>query len=413
MLRGAHGIAGLVVVAGVGAQILRPLAPDLGPAPPPTQWFEAAHLARVHAYRQPLYAIGGAALLVRLLVPCFAAFTATGRRLTDTIVQRVGEDRPARAAAAVVLAVVVVTDLIVLPLSFWAGYVHEGAFGFRTQGLGGWGYDWLVDQLPAWSVVALLALGGYGLARRLPRGWPPVAGLGAAALGALVAFVAPLVLQPLIFDTETVAQGPLRTQVERVLAQSGEDVERIVIADASRRTTKRNAYISGLGASRQVVLYDTLVENHPVEEVGVVLAHELGHAQNADLLRGVLTGAAGVVALAYLLAAIIHRRTESGRQPRFTEPRAAAVALAVIVLANFSSVPVQNALSRRAEAAADLAALRITGAPATYLGLTEELARTNLSDPLPPRWAVHLWSTHPPPSARLEMGRRWAEGLGR
>lgn len=407
----AHLAAAAVVVAGVMVQVVRPLAPDLGPAPPATQWFSATHLARVDAYRQPLYALALVAVLLRLAVPCSAAFTALGRRLTDRVVQRVGEDRPARAAAAVVLTVVVATDLVVLPLTFWAGYVHEGEFGFRTQGLAGWGYDWLVAKGSAWLVVVVLVLGGYALARRLGEAWAPVAGLAAAGLTVVLVFGAPLVLQPLVLDTEPVPPGPLRTEVERVLEGSGEHVERIVSGDASRRTTKRNASIAGLGATRQVVLYDTLTVNHTPEEVGVVLAHELGHARHSDLLRGTLAGAAGVVTLAYLLSGLLRRRAQAGRQRGFTDPRAAPVALAIVVLASAVSVPVQNAASRRAEAAADLAALEITGAPETYLELTSGLARANLSDPAPPRWVLHLWSTHPPPPARLEMGRQWAQGL--
>lgn len=407
----AHLAAAAIVVAGVAVQVVRPLAPDLGPAPPATQWFDAGHLARVGAYRHPLYAAALVAFLLRLAVPCIAAFTAGGRRLTARIVQGVGEHRPARAAAAVVLVVVVATDLVVLPLTFWAGYVHEGAFGFRTQGLAGWGYDWLVGRGPAWLVIGFLTLGGYSLARHLSRAWAPVAGLAAAGLTAVLVFGAPLVLQPLIFDTEPLPPGPLRTEVERVLGRSGEDVDRIVLADASRRTTKRNAYIAGLGASRQVVLYDTLVGNHTPDEVGVVLAHELGHARHADLLRGTLAGGAGVVALAYVLALVLRRRTRAGRLHGLADPRAAALVLAVVLLANAASVPVQNAASRRAEAAADLAALQITGAAETYLDLTSGMARANLSDPAPPRWVLHLWSTHPPPAARLEMGRQWAQGL--
>jgi STE24 endopeptidase len=391
-------------------QVVRPLAPDLGPAPPPTQWFDGAHLAEVQAYRHPLYAVALAGFLLRLAAPCLVAFTTAGRRLTDSIVARVGEGRPARAAAVVVLVVVVATDLVVLPLAFWAGYVHEGVFGFRTQGAAGWTYDWLVATTPVWLAAAVLALGGYTLARRLPRSWPPVAGLAGAGLTAALVFSAPLVLQPLTFDTEPVPPGPLKAEVERIVARSGQPVGRIVIADASRRTTKRNASISGLGPSRQVVLSDTLVESQPPAEVGAVLAHELGHAANADLVRGTLSGAAGVVALAYLAAGVARWRTRTRRQRTVADPRGAAVVLAVLVLANALSVPVQNAVSRRAEAAADLAALRISQDPVSYLSKHEELARANLTDPLPPRWAELLWSTHPPPSARLEMGRQWAEG---
>ncbi|MEX0659505.1 MAG: M48 family metalloprotease [Egibacteraceae bacterium] len=406
----AHALAAAVVVIGLVVQIVRPLAPDLGPAPPANQWFDPAHLQLVGAYRGPLYAVGATALLLRLAVPCAVAFTPAGRRLSDAVVRRVGEHRPARAAAAVVLLVVVGTDLVVLPLVFWATFVHEGAFGFRTQGVAGWAYDWAVGVVPAWAVVGGLVVGGYSLARRVPRGWPPIAGLAATALTAGLVFGAPLVLEPLRFSTEPLPEGPVRIEVERILDRAGESVDRIVTADASRRTTKRNAYISGLGATGRVVLYDTLVARQPPAEVGVVLAHEIGHAQHADLARGTVFAGAGLITLVYLLAGVVRRRVASGRQASAADPRAAAVVLAIVVLAGAVALPVQNAASRRAEAAADLAALRITGEPSTYLDLIDGLARANLSDPRPPRWAQHLWSSHPPPTARLEMGRRWVEG---
>lgn len=408
---GVHLVAAGVVVLGVAVQIVRPLAPDLGPAPPAAQWFDAAHLAQVRDYREPLYVAGLVVIALRLAVPCAVAFSPAGRRITDRIVGRIGSHRPARAAAAVVVAVVVTTDLVVLPLAFWATFVHEGAFGFRTHGLAGWTYDWAVGRVPAWLVVGVLTMAGYALARRITRGWAPIAGLAAAGLTAGLVFVAPVLLEPLVFTTEPLPAGPVRGELDRVLDRAGLQIDRILVADASRRTTKRNAYISGLGASRRVVLYDTLVGSQPPDEVGIVLAHEVGHAQHRDLLRGTAFAATGVIALMYLLRAFVGWRSAAGRQAGIADPRAAAVVLAFVVVVSAVSVPLQNLASRRAEAAADLAALRLTGAPATYLRLIDELARTNLSDPRPPRWATYLWSTHPAPSARLEMGRRWSGGL--
>ncbi|MBA2578676.1 MAG: M48 family metalloprotease, partial [Euzebyaceae bacterium] len=310
----AHAAAGLVVAVGVAAQLFRPLAPNLGSPPDPSRWFSAAQLAQVAAYRTPLYAVGLAALLLSVAVPCAVAFTAGGRSATARVVDRVGDHRPARAAAAVALAVVVLTDLTVLPLSFWAGYVHEGRWGFRTQGLDGWAYDWLVARAPGWLAVAAVVLAGWTLARRLPRAWPPVAAAAGALSTALVVFVAPLVLEPLRFDTRPLEPGPVRTEVERVLASAGAEVDRILVADASRRTTKENAYVSGLGGTRRVVLYDTLVANRSPDEVGLVLAHELGHAANADIARGTLLGAAGTVATVYAVAWLLRRRAGSGRR---------------------------------------------------------------------------------------------------
>jgi STE24 endopeptidase len=324
----------------------------------------------------------------------------------------VGAAWPARAATAVVLAVVVAVDLLVLPLSFWAGYVHEGAWGFRTSGAAGWAYDWAVATVPAWIAVAFVVLVGYALVRRLPRAWPPVAGLAAAGATALVVFAAPLLLEPLQFRMTDLGPGPVRDAVTAVVDRSGQRVDRILVADASRRTTKHNAYLSGLGTTRRVVLYDTLVEARPPGEVAVILAHELGHQRNGDLPRGALFGGAGVVAVAYVLALLVRRRSAAGLQRGQADPRAAAVLLAVVAVLNVVSLPVQSLASRRAEAAADLAALEFTRDPGTYVAMNLQLGRSNLSNPAPPSWVRLLWSTHPPTAHRVTLGEWWAEQHG-
>jgi STE24 endopeptidase len=404
-----HLLALAVVFVGVSAQIVRPLAPDLGPPPDPSRWFDPEFLARARAYRQPLYAAGVVGLSIRLVVPCLAAFTAAGRRLTGAIVDRVGEERPAQAAAAVITGVVGVTDLAVLPVAFWAGYLHEGRWGFRTQGIGGWLYDWTVAIVPVWLAVAVVTLAAVWLARRLPRAWPAVAGIALAVVTAAMVYVAPLILEPLVFRMAPLPEGALRTEVERVLERADRQVDRILVADASRRTTKRNAYVSGLGRTRRVVLYDTLVEGQSPEEVGAVLAHELGHDRNGDIPRGILFAAAGSVILAYAVAFLVRRRVAEGRQAGQTDPRAAALVLAVVVLLNVASAPVQNFVSRRAEAAADLTALQITGQPEVQFAKFQELARANLANPAPPRWVYVLWSTHPTTAARLFMAEQWPD----
>lgn len=404
-----HLLAALLVVAGVVAQIARPLAPDLGPLPPATDWFSQAELARAAAYRQPLYLVLLVALLIRVLVPVLVALTPMGRALIRRIVERVGERRQVRAATVSVLVVVIVTDLLVLPLAFWAGFVHEGEWGFRTQGLGGWAYDWFVAHLPVWLGVAVLAAGGYALARRFPRGWAPIAAIGATVATAGVVLLAPLVLEPLSYRMTPLEPGPLREEVERVVARSGERVEDIVVADASRRSTKSNAYVSGFGRTRRIVLFDTLIAQRTPTEVGVVLAHELGHHRNGDHWRGVLFSGAGAVILVYALWGLTAWRTRRGEQDGVADPKAAVVVLATVAVMIVVSIPVQTLVSRRAEAAADLAALEITDDPEAYLDMNLGLARSNLANPRAPRWATWLWGTHPPTLARLGMGEWYAE----
>lgn len=406
-LVGAHVAAAAIVAVGVAAQLVRPLAPDLGPAPPPGRWFDPQLLQLVRSYRTPLYLSGLVALGLRVAAPALVAWTPAGRRLVDRVVARVGERRPARAAAVVGLLVAVVTDLLLLPLAFWAGYVHEGRFGFRTQGLPGWAYDWLVSQLPGWLALVFALAAGTAVVRRLPRAWPPVAGVGGAALGSVVVLLSPLLLEPLWFDLRPLPPGPTRTAVQRVLDRSGERAGRLLVADASRRTTKENAYVSGVVGTRRVVLYDTLVRQGPPRRVGMVLAHELGHERHADVVRVALLSGAGAVAGAYCVALVLRRRLRRGRQGTQADPRAVPVVLATVALLSVAALPVQALVSRRAEAAADLAALRITGDPTAFMRMSASFARANLSDPAPPTWAHVLWSSHPSTSARLAMGRWW------
>jgi STE24 endopeptidase len=402
-----HSAAALLVVAGVLAEVVRPLAPDLGPPPDPARWFDTGYLALADRYRGPLYAAGLAGIGLRLLVVGLVAWSPPGRRAVTAVLARTGPRRPAVGAAAVAVAMLVAVDVALLPLAFWAGYVHEGAYGFRTQGLGGWWRDWLVAAVPVWLVSGLVVLGGYALARRLPRAWPPLAGLAGAGLVVALSYAGPVVLEPLRFRTEPLAPSPVHTEVERVLARAGERLDEIVVADASRRTTKQNAYVSGLGPTRRVVLYDTFLAGRRVDEVGVVLAHELGHHRNGDLGRSALSAGAGAVTTCYLLAALVRRRARAGRQDGPADPRAAALVVAVVVVLQVASLPLQMLLSRRAEAAADLAALSLSEDPGTFIEMNVGLARANLADPDPPGWAYLLWSSHPITSARLELALRW------
>lgn len=404
---GLHVIALLIVVAGILAQLVRPLAPAIADIPEASRWFDSAHLARVAAYWTPRYVVGLITLLLRVSVPVLVAVTPVGRRAVARVVARVGARRPVRAAVAVALAISVGVDLLLAPVAFWAGYLHETAYGFRTTGVAGWLYDWVAARAPGWAAIAILVGGGYALARRLPREWPVVAALLGAGGTAFVVLAGPYVLEPLRFRTAPLPHGPLREEVEAVADAARLPVDRILVADASRRTTRHNAYVSGLGATRRIVLYDTLVAERPADEVAVVVAHELGHERHGDLGRGTLAGMAGVVVTVYGLGWVQRWRLRRGELVSVVDPRGVAALIALVALLNAASLPGQSALSRRAEAAADLAALEITRDPGTFLRMNLELARTNLSDPDPPGWAHLLWYSHPPTVARLTVGERW------
>ena len=407
-----HALALLALLVGVALQFDRPFAPPL-PAPPDTgELFPASFVARVRAYRDPRYPLALALLLVSLAVPAWWALSSRGRRLTARIAERCGPHRPLRAAAFLAVAILVSIDLVTLPGAFWSGYVQEGRFGFRTQGPAGWSRDWLVAHAPVWLGAALLACLASVVVRRFRHAWPAVLALSIGVLGAVLTTLAPILLEPLWLDTAPLGPGPVRDAVEEVLERADAPPARILVADASRRSTKANAYVSGLGATRRVVLFDTLLAQATPQEVALVVAHELAHDRHGDITRGVGLSVAGGVVAVYGVAAALRLASASGRITGPADPRAVPAAVLVALLLVTAGLPVQRAISRRAEAAADWGALELTRAPEDFARVQYTLAASHLADPDPPAWARWLWFTHPGPRERIGMAMAWAERAG-
>ena len=197
--------------------------------------------------------------------------------------------------------------------------------------------------------------------------------------------------------------SPLRSSILRLADEVGVEVHEVLVADASRRTTTLNAYVSGYGGTRRIVLYDTLLAELDPDEVRSVVAHELGHARHQDVLLGTGLGAlgvlAGVAALALLLdSAPLRRRAGTGGAG---EPTVVPLVLALAALGAFVASPAQNVVSRAIEARADRVSLEVTQDRAAFDLLQRELARRSLADPTPPRYSYLWFATHPTALQRL------------
>jgi STE24 endopeptidase len=395
-----------VLVAGVVAVLVRPLAPDLGAPPPATRWFGPELLARVSAYRTPLRPVAVAGVLLEVAVPLAIAVTPWGRRLVAAIVARVGVTRPVRAATAVALVVVAASAVVQLPLGLWA-HLHARRFGLTAQPLAGWAGDTGIELGIVLVSTAIVVAVAWAAIRRWPRGWVLLAAPLGLVLVTAATVATPLVVDPLRFDVVPLRDGPVREALEPVLAAAGEPDATVLVADASRRTVRQNAYVAGLWGSRRIVLYDTLLERSP-PQVALVVAHELAHQRNRDIPRGVLAAAAGQVVLAVVVAAVLRARVRSGRQARVADPHGAAAVVAAAVIVLMLSTPVAAWVSRRVEAAADLGSLQLSGAVTDYCATQRGLVERNLSAPAPPTWERLWWWSHPPATARLALAERIA-----
>jgi STE24 endopeptidase len=171
-----------------------------------------------------------------------------------------------------------------------------------------------------------------------------------------------------------------------------------------------NAYVSGFGATRRIVVYDTLLREAPDGEVRSVVAHELGHTKERDPEVGALLGAIGaaaaVVAL-YLLGQWEPLLRRAGVES-IGSPRAIGLVLAVVALAGLVTGPLQSLVSRRVEARADQHALQLTGDTAVFAAMQLRLAAVNIADVHPPRLEYLLFATHPDTVERLAAAREAA-----
>jgi STE24 endopeptidase len=404
-------MAAAIVVGGVVGLLGGPSAPEVDDAVSASRWFDASFVGLAREYQAPRDVVAVAAVALRGGFALALAMSPPGRRVVGWIAARVGQ-RPWLTAVVVAGGAFVLIDVLLSPLAFWSGFVHAGDYGLRTQGVGGWLLDWLAFRAPTWVGAAVVAGLAYAVATRFPRGWPPVVAAGGAALLVGLVVAGPLVLEPLAYDTRPLEPGPARQAVQDVAAAGGVDVHKVLIADASKRTTRENAYISGLGATRRVVLFDTLVQARQPNTIRAVVAHELAHHQHRDILRGSLAAAAAVVVGVYALAAWLGARTRRGRQRAVSDPGAVGLVVGAVMLVSVLATPIEAAASRGMEAAADWRALQLLEEPGAFEQLQVQLARSNLNRPAPPVWRHVWWGTHPSPVERLAMAQRWRAMAG-
>jgi STE24 endopeptidase len=365
---------------------------------------------RARAFHADLRPGSYGAMAVSLIAALVLGLTPLGARLVSQVGRPFGDHWIAQAVLGG-LVVVLVVEVLTLPFAAWRHTVVV-RYGISTQSWGAWAVD-LAKSYAVGAVIGGLALlGFYTVTRLAPRWWWAFGAAGAAALVVLLSFVLPVVVEPIFNKFTPMAQGPLRTELMSLAARDGVPVRDVLVADASRRTRAVNAYVSGFGPTRRIVVYDTMLTEATPEEVVSVTAHELGHAKRGDVVIGTIVGALGaaaaVIAL-YLLGSLgwLLRLAGTGSMG---EPRTIALLLALVTLAGLIGGPAQALVSRRIEARADAHALALTGDPATFEAMQRRLGTVNLSDPDPPKWEYLMYGSHPSTVERMATARAYARG---
>ena len=386
-LRLPVSIVAALVVAEAAVFLMRPRDSVSAVDAAPQTYFSTAFIERAEDFRSGQLLLYGARLAIEIGLLVYVVKRPPAR------LQRHFR-RPVLAGAAVAAALAVTVTILTLPVS---AISRERAkdVGLVTQSWTGW-----LGDVAKGIAIEIVIVGAGGallvfLMRSFGRRWWAPAAAIAVTFGVVMTYASPLVIEPLFNTFKPLPQGELRSDVLQLAREAGVEVGEVYEMDASRRTTAANAYVGGLGSTKRVVLYDTLLRDFSPEEIRLVVAHELGHVHYRDVPRGLLYLAI-VAPFGMFAVARLSERWAPGGGPAAVPAVALALALMVPAITMIS-----NQLSRQVEARADRFSLRLTDAPDALIGFQQRIAVKNVSDPEPPAWSSFLLGTHPTAMQRI------------
>lgn len=354
--------------------------------------------ARAARYHRCQLALAGAGLLLGLAYLLAVLVSGVARDLAEAAARLV----PAWWWQVGVVTVVLgaAHALLLFPLAWVRGYALPRRYGLLHQPA----ISWLGDRLKAAALAGILGLAGieviYGLLR-VTSWWWLVAAAVFFAGSVLMTLVLPIWVLPLFYRLCPLEPGPLRERLLALAKRVGVTVVGVWIVDQSRKSRTVNAALVGLGRTRRIVLFDTLITGFPPAEIESLLAHELGHHVHGDIRRGLI--AQGLVTLATFAAADVALRM-GVRVWGLSEPADPAgvpwLALVTLVL-GLVTMPLGNGFSRWLERQADDFALATTGDREAFVGLMERLARLNLAERRPHPLKEFVLYSHPSIDRRI------------
>lgn len=364
-------------------------------------------IPRAKRYSRIRLGLLGASLAWSVGSMAWLARQQRSKRLQQRIAEVVPDDR--LTAPAYLATISAGSWLAGLPLAYVSGLVVERAFGLTKQSTPAW----FAEQVKALAVgTALqtpLMTAAFIVIRRRPNDWWLILAGATVPLMVLLSNLAPVLLMPLFNTFTPLNNERLREHLLALTERSGMQVADIYEMDMSRQSEKPNAMFTGLGATRRIVLGDTLLRDFTPDEITGVVAHELGHQVHGDIWRLIAMGGAMGFGGAWLLSRLAPPAiAATSEQTGVTETgdEAAYPLLAILGAGlGFLAAPAQAAVSRWMERRADRYAIGLTRDPEAYAQAMERLAATALADPDPPRPVVIMLYSHPPIAERIRAAR--------
>ena len=307
--------------------------------------------------------------------------------------------------AVVTIILMLILAIVELPFAYYQGYLLEHRYGLSTQSR----RHWCSDQIKGVVLgIALATLGAsvvYGALREWPDHWWWISALVFAMATIGLAQLAPVLLLPIFYTFKPLDRPSLVQRLMKLAANAGTNVNGVFEWVLSSHTKKANAALAGLGATRRILLSDTLLTDYSEDEIEVILAHELAHHVHRDLWRGIAVHAAALFGGFFLISLLLNAIAEPLQLRGLSDPAGLPALMLAAGVWTFLLMPMVNAISRAQERAADHYALQTTRNVDAFVTAMKRLSQQNLAEEHPSTLVRWLFYSHPPIRERIDAAR--------
>lgn len=308
-----------------------------------------------------------------------------------------------------VLAFLLLLQLISLPYAYYMGHVRETSMGFSNlDSLG-----WLIRYVKSVTVGILIETLGIllllAVVRKFENAWVYLVPVVMGGFSLALTLLFPVLITPLFYEQKPLPAGEFRDRLLEIAAKSGMETDEIYVIDESRYSKHTNAYFTGVGSHRRIVLYDNLINSHTPAEAALIFAHEAGHWQHNHVAKGLSLGVLAMIFLGFMLKLVFPYLAQVSwfGLKDLASSANLPMLLLLVTLGQLFVAPIESQISQYMEVQADTAALELTGLKDVYIAAQKRLSLDNRSDLTPSPLRVFWLYSHPPALERIELAEKF------
>lgn len=297
--------------------------------------------------------------------------------------------------------------IVEFPLSFYSSFIYEHKYNLSNQTIASWLVDFFKELALMYVISVPIMTGLYILMGFTPL-WYVYAAILFIGLTVFLDYIYPIAIFPIFYKREPYTDEAMKKKLLDMAKKAGvENINTIEVAKESEKSNKANAMFAGIGSSKRIVLFDTLLDNFTDDEVETVVAHELGHYVHKDITRSTIIESLKIIPVFLIIIAVFERYSAMFGISGIDDVAGLPLFLLTNSVIELLLMAPMAAYSRKREKAADIFGLEFTGKVEAQISVEKRLADMNLSDDSPHPLVECLLYSHPSASKRIEYARKW------